>query len=150
MPEPIDKAPSLVTGYARSCLFDLRHAGQPRAETALASEGGWAVLLMAFPTPGRPEASRPGIGAGPSGASLLLEQRRDLVPQLLPLRPLRLGQLRQRGGLPHAGQVGVLLPVPECLLHHRSCLGRALLGFLAPEGQVGLEPAECLPAQAAL
>jgi hypothetical protein len=51
VPEPTDKAPSLVTGYARSCLLDLRHAGQPRAETALASEGGWTVLVMAFPSP---------------------------------------------------------------------------------------------------
>jgi hypothetical protein len=45
VPEPIDRAHSLVTGYARQVLLDLQHAGQPRAETALASEGGWAVLV---------------------------------------------------------------------------------------------------------
>jgi hypothetical protein len=51
VPEPIDKAPSLVSGYARQLLLDLQHAGQPRAETALASEGGWTVLVTAFPSP---------------------------------------------------------------------------------------------------
>jgi hypothetical protein len=51
MPEPIDKAHSLVPGYARQLLLDLQQAGQPRVETALASQGGWTVLVMAFPTP---------------------------------------------------------------------------------------------------
>src|SRR5262249_1235891 len=98
--------------------------------------------------PGRPEASRPGSVVRQSGASLLLPQRLHLAPELLPLRPLRLGQLLQAVGPAPAGEVGVLLPVPECFLDRRSCLGRAPLGFLAPEGEVGLEPAAGLPAQA--
>src|SRR5262249_36785544 len=52
MPEPIDRAHSLVGGYARQLLLDLQHAGQPRAETALVSEGGWTVLVMSSPSPG--------------------------------------------------------------------------------------------------
>src|SRR5262249_18545370 len=47
-------------------------------------------------------------GASPRG---LLEQRRDIRPQLLPRLALLLGQLGQRRGIAHALQVRVLLPV---------------------------------------
>src|SRR5262245_61339124 len=48
--EPIDRAHSLVSGYAHACLADLQQAGQPRVETALSSAQGWTVLVMTFPT----------------------------------------------------------------------------------------------------
>src|SRR5665213_491216 len=77
----------------------------------------------------------------------LLQKVRHVGPQLLPFGAFGFGQLVQRGRVAHAGQVGILLPVPQFLLHGRPYLRLAAFRLLTPQGQVGPQPVERLLTQ---
>jgi hypothetical protein len=54
-PSEVNRILSVVQGCAGACLRDLASAPDaPRAEAALESSGGWAVLAVAFPVPADP------------------------------------------------------------------------------------------------
>jgi hypothetical protein len=68
-------------------------------------------------------------------------------PMAVPCRALRLGQSLDRFVIPDAGQVRVFLPVLQGLGDGRLRLGRTGFEQLRPDGQLGAQPAEGLPAE---
>jgi hypothetical protein len=60
MDQAIDRAGSLVAGYAHQILADLLRSGDvPHAEAASCAEKGWRVLVVACPAP--PESVVPDL-----------------------------------------------------------------------------------------
>src|ERR1017187_8042015 len=84
------------------------------------------------------------------GALGLRQQDVDLGPECSAGLLLVLGELGQRRRIAQAGQVGVGLPVLECLSDGLASLGRAAPRELRPRLQVGLEPGDGLLSPAGL
>src|SRR5262249_54087645 len=70
------------------------------------------------------------------------EERREVVPELLPGGALRRGQPAEHAGVADADEAGALLPVPHLAGDGGPVLGLAAVQPLAPGGQVVAQPAE--------
>ena len=79
-----------------------------------------------------------------------LEQILHPRPESVPRLPFLARELLQSLGFAHAGQVGVLLPVPEGLGDGAVGLGRAGLEEPGPGGEFELQPVEGLLAELGL
>ena len=77
-------------------------------------------------------------------AAGLLSQGFDVRPEITPGCPFSFGEPRQGQVVADAGQVGVLLPVPELPDDRPAGLGRAGFELPRPVGPLGLQPVQGL------
>src|SRR4051812_48334196 len=95
---------------------------------------------------GRSDPYEPGFSG--AVAPDLPQQGIDPSPERLPLPPLGLGKLRQRGFIADAPQIGVVLPAQELLRDLHAEMQRTILCLRGPRREVGPQPVEGPSAQA--